>query len=310
VRDQSRPFTVRAETQRAALRGYRRGAARAAVCLACAAAAGNALGSAAGLRILSVQTNCFDFTLMSAMRSADGAPLLVFNDLEGRTHMARPGEWLGPHTVGAFQATNRIEFVPSLNANLTRRGGRVELHGPGGETRVLVMGETQETQGWIACVVATNTGDWQFLREGDEVQAGSTMAVVRSLGPGGLTLVAGTSTQDVAWASESERAALRETWDARRREWEERLAARAPQRGGVPGGEAAEPVVRQAPPVKRPQKARRTVRFNLGGGDVPYPVEYEVVWMPSRSPSGKRVLRPVVIPKRFRRTSREFVLEF
>lgn len=266
--------------------------------LAAVAARGgdSALG---GLRVLSTQTNCFEYKLMSAMGS-DASRRLAFNGLGGTTHIVKVGEALGPYTVTGFQPTNERVFVASVNAWQTRAGGVATLADGSGATFRLPLGKPISTAGWMACLAELDGGGWRFVRPGDELAATGGVARVVEVTGNTVRIGQGGQTLTVPWATDEERDALTALWEERRQEMEQKPAVAAA---------APAPVLPTVPPQPPPPPARRSVtvrsapRVSLGGMDYSYPTEFEVISVPVRTSSGKMVYRPIAVPTRFTRRS-------
>jgi hypothetical protein len=255
-------------------------------------------GSVTNLRVYAVGPRLFPYKFMSSMGSGTDVRL-VFNHRSGSTHIVRIGESLGDYRVRSYVAGEERVFNPTINAEQTRRSGKVVLLSRDDDRVTLDMGRPLPVQGWTACLVDLSSGLWDYVREGDELP-GEPPLPVSLVGTNRVCVRRDGLDQQIAWASGKERAELTDLWAARKRA---HLAALEARRHEADAEEAA----RQARPVRVPHPGRppavapsRSPGF-VFGTDYAYPTEFDVISVTSRDADGNLVNVPLVVPTRFER---------
>lgn len=255
----------------------------------------------ARLRVLSIQPRCFEFKFMSYMLGGGGRHRLVFNDLEGATHVVQEGEWLGEYTVTNFQPRVVRTFNRTISAEQETKSGVVSLRPKGGEELVLTLGEPLTVEGWMACLVDVASGDWQFVRAGDRVATAHDKVLrVSEITAERVVLVDGQTASSPDWLSEGEHEELAGLWAQRDRARRQAAAAAAPADAPDPLRFAA-PLRQPAPPPPRREiVVSRSPRL-MFGTDYPCPTAFEVIPVPVRTATGSIVYRGLTVPVRFER---------
>ncbi len=262
------------------------------------------------LRVLAVTPRCFPYKFMSYMSTAGGPERLVFNDLDGATHIVSQGDTLGDYTVTAFEPSLSRVFNPALQADQLRKSGTATLRGKDGAAVALTLGELKIVDGWMACLVDLDTGFWRYVLPGMLVTLPPGKAVrVTGIAEDRVTLHDGAAAMVPLWLEEQEHEALTHLWLERERRRQEALAAlrREPEPDPLQVAVPLPPVRPAPPPPPRREVVIRSgpPRFAFGT-DVPFPTAFEVVRVPVRTASGQMTYRTLTVPVRFERRATGF----
>jgi hypothetical protein len=255
----------------------------------------------ADLRVYAVQPGCFPYLFTSRASQFGDKPVLAFNDLGGRTHFVAVGDRIGDYTVEAYEPRSETVFNASINAYQEKDRGRVALVAEDGSSITLVRGEPLEQPGWLACLVSLASGDWHHALQRDDITIDDIDLSVQQVNPTSVVASAkGGAPTRLPAISGTERTALRQLWEDRRREREETLKQAEEERRKQKEAEAAREVARALrearPPARRPRPAQPRHFF---GTEIRYPVEFEVIPVFARNAAGGVSRQAIVVPKRF-----------
>jgi len=260
-------------------------------------------GAEAGIekvRVFATEKACFEYLFTGAMNGADGQILLAFNQRNGRTIFARPGESLGNYRITAFESkTNRV-YKASINAYLDEPAGRVTLAGPGNVSIVLEQDRRLPWPGRVAWLVRLDNGMWWNVQEQDVFFVDNLTVAVEEIEEDGVTVTAGQDLQFIPPISAVEKTGLDRLWaDRKRQEQLERELALQRQREAaktkstVANSGASCVIYERGPHVE----IRRPARF-FYGNEYRFPTAFKV--SPGmRSADGQIIQQPFIVPTGF-----------
>jgi hypothetical protein len=273
------------------------------VCLAADAA----VAARDDLRVHSIRPAVFEYVFTSIVSGTGDNARLAFNHRSGKTCFRGIGDKLGDFTIKSVEKKTESVFNETINAHQDKPASIVTLEGPKGNAITLKQNKRISQPGWIATVVSLKNARWARVYEQDVLDLDGTSFVIEAIKAeqivasenGKLFAIPPLSEDDkTKLVKVRERLAAEREARRRARREAQRLAAKWRKQ------EETDRLLQESPGVSTYYRPRETVeikrkpKFFLGS-EYPYPVEFQVVPVYRRTPSGKRVPSAVVVPKRF-----------
>jgi len=137
------------------------------------------------LRVVSIESNRFDYIFTSYTPRGDGGWILSFNDLNQRTHFKNIGDKLGDYIIASFTPGTEETFNSTINLKLYKKIGTVILKNSLNETIQLELDKVYKLPGQLVQIVSLNIGTKYFVRVGDKLAFGqNTVEIVEVVDKG------------------------------------------------------------------------------------------------------------------------------
>lgn len=262
------------------------------------------------IRVCEIRPAVFEYVFTSVASVSEGKPILAFNHLGGRTSFVQESQMLGDYRVVRYESQPERVYVPSLNAYVEKKAGRVVLEDPSGKRKVLDLGAPLAEKGWMARLIALDTGESWYAGEQESLDPAREDAVILSITPTRVRASGQGNEFVVAFLSDEEKASLAARREAKQKEQNVRLelARQARQEASENAARAqmlkalARPATgaaaRPDPKVTVVSSAPRL----FFGTDTPYPTAFQTFPVAvGRTSYGAPAYQFVTVPTRFTR---------